>query len=206
MKTRSKSTFFAVLFAATAIAFITNCSGKKDDGGHSDHETTEDASGSNEQQTTKPRFEVDRAFQKQMADVFSSYVDLKNALVSSDAGKVREEATDTEEVVAKVDMKLLSGAAHNDWMNYLTPIQSSLKDIQASDDIEAQRRAFSALSENLYKNIKAFGLGGDEAYYTYCPMAFDNQGAFWLSENDEISNPYFGDKMLKCGEVKEKLQ
>jgi hypothetical protein len=33
-------------------------------------------------------------------------------------------------------------------------------------------------------------------------MVEDNKGAYWLSESEEINNPYFGDKMLRCGEVK----
>lgn len=37
----------------------------------------------------------------------------------------------------------------------------------------------------------------------YCPMAFDNKGAYWLTEGHEIRNPYFGDTMLKCGEITE---
>jgi len=36
-------------------------------------------------------------------------------------------------------------------------------------------------------------------------MAFDKKGAYWISENREIQNPYFGDKMPKCGEIKEEL-
>jgi hypothetical protein len=103
-------------------------------------------------------------------------------------------------------MKLLSGAAHNDWMSYLLSIQNSLKEIENASDIEVQRKAFSALSENLYKSIKAFGLGGSEAFYEYCPMAFNNEGAYWLSDQTTIRNPYFGDAMLTCGVVKEKLQ
>jgi hypothetical protein len=81
-----------------------------------------------------------------------------------------------------------------------------LKEIQASTDIEAQRKAFSSLSDNLYKSVKAFGLGGTEAFYDYCPMAFNNEGAYWLSDQQQIKNPYFGDKMLTCGSVKEKLK
>jgi Cu(I)/Ag(I) efflux system membrane fusion protein len=34
-------------------------------------------------------------------------------------------------------------------------------------------------------------------------MAEDDSGAFWLSETEEIRNPYFGDMMLKCGENRE---
>ena len=131
---------------------------------------------------------------------------MKEAFVTSDASKVKDKAKQTDEALAKVDMKLLSGAAHNDWMNYLTPIQSSLKEIQGSTDIEAQRKTFSNLSDNLYKGAKAFGLDGKEVFYAYCPMAFNNEGAYWLSDQQQIRNPYFGDKMLTCGEVKEKLK
>ncbi|MBA4058359.1 MAG: hypothetical protein C0490_26815, partial [Marivirga sp.] len=43
-------------------------------------------------------------------------------------------------------------------------------------------------------------------YLEYCPMANNNEGAYWLSNEKEIKNPYFGDKMLKCGSVKETIQ
>jgi hypothetical protein len=36
-------------------------------------------------------------------------------------------------------------------------------------------------------------------------MAFDDKGAYWLSEMKEIRNPYFGDRMLKCGETREMM-
>ena len=211
MKVRSM--FYSLLVSAAAFVFFANCSGnKKEDehAGHDEHatkDTTEHASGSTAiAEAAEPQFQVDAGFQNQLASVFTSYVELKNAFVESDAAKVKEEAKGTDEALAKVDMKLLSGAAHNDWMNYLSPIQSSLKEIQGSADIEAQRKAFSTLSDNLYKSVKAFGLGGKEAFYEYCPMAFNNEGAYWLSEQAQIKNPYFGDKMLTCGEVKEKLK
>ena len=157
-------------------------------------------------EASEPGFRVDPKFQEQLGSVFSSYVELKDAFIDSDAKKVQAEASKTKDALAKVDMKLVSGAAHNDWMNYLTPIQNSLSEIQSASEIEGQRKSFSTLSDNLYKSVKAFGLGGKEAFYEYCPMAFNNEGAYWLSDDDEIRNPYFGDKMLTCGEVKEKLK
>jgi hypothetical protein len=211
---KMRSMFYSILFSATAFAFLANCSGnKKDDADttshdeHAAHDSTEHASGSTATaEAAEPQFQVDATFQNQLASVFTSYVELKDAFVSSDASKVKTEAKKTNESLAKVDMKLVSGAAHNDWMNYLTPLQISLKEIQENSDIEAQRKAFSTLSDNLYKSVKAFGLGGKEAFYEFCPMAFNNEGAYWLSDQTQIKNPYFGDKMLTCGEVKEKLK
>jgi Cu(I)/Ag(I) efflux system membrane fusion protein len=33
-------------------------------------------------------------------------------------------------------------------------------------------------------------------------MAFDNKGAEWLQRGTTINNPYFGDEMLRCGEIR----
>ena len=33
-------------------------------------------------------------------------------------------------------------------------------------------------------------------------MAFDGKGGYWLQDVKEINNPYFGAKMLRCGEIK----
>ena len=53
---------------------------------------------------------------------------------------------------------------------------------------------------------KSFGPFEAPIYVQHCPMADDNAGADWLSLDKEIRNPYFGDKMLKCGSVAETIQ
>lgn len=197
---------FASAFAAAS--FFSSCSGHKHEEGeaheheHTDSAATEVASATG---SSAPQFSVDAAFQQQLAGVFSSYISLKDGFVSSNATNVKVEAASMRQALDKTDMKLLSGPAHHDWMTYLEGMQASLKDIEASSDIEVQRQAFSKVSGELYKSIKAYGLGGTTAYYEFCPMAFNNQGGFWLSKEEKIRNPYFGDQMLTCGEVKEKL-
>jgi hypothetical protein len=60
-------------------------------------------------------------------------------------------------------------------------------------------------SSSLFSLVKAFGATNQTAYYQRCPMANDNKGAYWISQEKEIRNPYYGEKMLKCGENKETL-
>lgn len=76
--------------------------------------------------------------------------------------------------------------------------------IATSNDIEEQRAAFKTITDNMVTNLKNSGTEAG-VYVQYCPMAFDNTGASWLSLSEEIKNPYFGDKMLTCGKVEEKL-
>lgn len=208
-----KSQFMALFVALTAFAALSNCTGNTNEDATSSHdhegharEGQASASGADVAEAGEPQFQVDEQFQKQLSAVFTSYVDLHEAFTASDVKKVKQQASETTQALASVDMKLVSGAAHNDWMSYLTPMQTALNQMQSTDDIEAQRRSFSTLSDNLYKSAQAFGLGGKEAFYTYCPMAFNDEGAYWLSDKAKVRNPYFGEKMLVCGEVKEKLK
>jgi Cu(I)/Ag(I) efflux system membrane fusion protein len=131
---------------------------------------------------------------------------MKDAFVASDAKKAGDEAIKVRNAIEAVDMGLLKGDAHTIWMQHLKTLRQSINSIAGSSDIEDQRTAFSDFSNHLNLAIKSFGLLNKTVYYQFCPMAFDNKGAYWLSETDAIRNPYFGDAMLKCGETKETLK
>ena len=153
-----------------------------------------------------PQFDVAAAFRQQLSAVFTAYVSLKEALIASDMAQARSGAEATRQALKNVDMSLLSGPAHQDWMNHAAGLESSLSSIHGAKDLEAQRTAFSALSDHLYKSIKAYGLDGNTAYYDFCPMAFNNKGGYWLSDQEQIRNPYLGDQMLTCGSIRETLK
>ncbi|HRP32585.1 MAG TPA: DUF3347 domain-containing protein [Agriterribacter sp.] len=85
-------------------------------------------------------------------------------------------------------------------------IIASAEKIMIARDIETQRRLYSGMSKAMATLIKKEGMSGGELYIAFCPMALNDQGATWVSENKEIRNPYFGEKMLACGEVKETIR
>lgn len=78
--------------------------------------------------------------------------------------------------------------------------------ITATADVEAQRAAYSALSNDFISLAKKSGLTNGRLYIDFCPMAMNDKGAYWISGNKSIENPYFGEKMMTCGEVKETIQ
>jgi len=141
----------------------------------------------------------------QLNTIFDQYIGLKDAFVEGNAMKVKQYAQKVHLDLANADMKLLTGDAHMQWMSIQENLDSQLKQMSANGDIEEQRESFSAFSKEFYKALKIFGLMGKTVYYQFCPMAFDGNGAFWLSTTKEIRNPYFGDQMLTCGELKETL-
>jgi Cu(I)/Ag(I) efflux system membrane fusion protein len=150
--------------------------------------------------------ETSMDFKMQLGKVVDNYLLLKDALVASNEGNAGNTAKKTLDALDKVDMTLLKGNAHNQWMKFQKPIKDNLNGIVQMQGIEMKRSHFSIVSNKLAEAIEAFGLHGDEKLYLeFCPMAFDNKGGYWISDSKEIRNPYFGEKMMKCGEVKKEL-
>jgi Cu(I)/Ag(I) efflux system membrane fusion protein len=151
----------------------------------------------------KKTMETPQAFRQQITVVAEAYFELKNGLVESDEGVVKAASAKVKNSLAKVDMALLQGQAHDHWMALEKQLSEAAGMIEKAKDIESQREHFEMLSEQILEMTESFGIEKDKVYKQFCPMAFDDKGAYWLSEIEEIRNPYFGDDMLTCGEVKE---
>ncbi len=63
-----------------------------------------------------------------------------------------------------------------------------------SESLEAAREDFTALSAKAERLAK----GQPDHYVVHCPMAKKD----WVQTSDQISNPYYGKAMSKCGELK----
>ncbi len=142
------------------------------------------------------------AFQQQLNEVSEAYLTLKNALVATDPLSTKEASKVVLDKLEQTDMSLVKGEAHLFWMQQLNVLTKHSEKISEEEDVEKQRQQFEFVSDALIKTIQAFGISGDSLYVQYCPMALDDSGANWLSDKEIIQNPYFGDKMMKCGAVK----
>ncbi len=138
--------------------------------------------------------------------IFNAYIPLKNKLVESDAKAANEEAQNLIKQIESVDMSLLSDKTHEYWMDKSQKVLFSLKEIKQNATVDEIRKSFIPISENLIKIFKAFGTGNNKAYIQFCPMANQNIGAFWLSTEKLVQNPYYGNMMLKCGETRDTIK
>jgi Cu(I)/Ag(I) efflux system membrane fusion protein len=152
------------------------------------------------------RVAVAQEFQNQLKAVFNDYIKLKDALVKDDSKNVMEESKRLVVHLSKVDMKLLTGEeVHNHWMLLEKEIKSSANSISETSNIKKQRTYFKDLSAHLTNAIEVFGVN-EKVYHQFCPMADNNKGGYWLSKEEKVINPYFGDAMLTCGEVKQIIE
>jgi len=151
------------------------------------------------------RLTVSEKFQEQLKEVYNDYINLKDALVKEDSKGSSQNATTLLSNLGKIDMKLLKDEAYNHWMSLIDEIKSSTTSIAGSQDIKTQRNHFKHLSSHLIKAVQIFGVK-EKVYVEFCPMADNNNGAYWLSKEEQILNPYFGEAMLTCGEVKQVIE
>ena len=150
-------------------------------------------------------FSTPKAFKEQLQKAYDGYIGLKDALVKTDANAAKTSAENLQKELTLVDMKLLTNEeAHKQWMQLIPALKSSNIEIAKTIDVDTQRKYFKVLSEHFIVAVQSFGIN-EVTYKQYCPMADSDKGAYWLSKEKQVLNPYFGDMMLKCGEVKETI-
>ena len=185
-----------------------NMSGVKTTTGHEGHLGMDNkTSAENENHSNKnERMKVSVEFQNQLKSVFNEYIKLKDALVKDDSKSVVAESKKLLDNISKVEMKLLnSGETHNHWMSLEKEIKMATVSISKTSDLKEQRSHFKDLTTYLTNAIEVFGIN-EKVYSQFCPMANNNKGAYWLSKEEKVFNPYYGEAMLTCGEIKQVIE
>jgi Cu(I)/Ag(I) efflux system membrane fusion protein len=98
-------------------------------------------------------------------------------------------------------MNEFQGDAHSVWMRHYAGTKGSLNSIIKASNIGEARRGFKQLSDQMILLAVSFEPLERKLFIQHCPMANDKKGADWISEDEEIRNPYFGASMIGCGEI-----
>jgi len=126
--------------------------------------------------------------------IVNAYLDVKNAL-ASDNGSVAE--TKAKDLVAALSANTLSADQEKTFAKYRDKLLFDARHISSVNTVDHQREHFASLSNNMYELLKALKSNTATLYEQYCPM----KKAYWLSESQQIKNPYFGSQMPTCGKV-----
>jgi Cu(I)/Ag(I) efflux system membrane fusion protein len=149
--------------------------------------------------------DVSKDFQQQLAVLAQRYIILKDALVDSDSILGRSATETLLKQINDIDARSLSGDALTYWTEQSSHLNTHAQQLLAANTLDEQRQQFEFVSMALIHVLQAFGTTETPLYVQHCPMAFDDRGADWLAMEETIRNPYFGDRMLKCGRVTEVL-
>ena len=148
-------------------------------------------------------------FNESYDKLLTAYYGVKDALVASDTVKANKAAKELATAADSLKLDEIkgdsTGVIKETAKNYSGTITGSALGLAGEKDIELKRKEFEMLSDAVLNLTRTVQYSGQKIYYLFCPMAFDNKGAYWLSNVSEIKNPYFGDKMLTCGSVQDSL-
>ncbi|MBN2290515.1 MAG: efflux RND transporter periplasmic adaptor subunit [Candidatus Glassbacteria bacterium] len=138
-------------------------------------------------------------FRGQLERVYRAYFEVQQQLSEDRPGEAREKVRSMQQALGAVDMGLLKGAAHQNWMVVRDSLLQGIAAMDAATDLAGLREGFSQLSEAVSTLLDRFGGSGDKPVILFhCPMAFENKGAVWFQDHPDTRNPYFGATMLKC--------
>ncbi|RZK50177.1 MAG: DUF3347 domain-containing protein [Pedobacter sp.] len=126
-----------------------------------------------------------------IAQIYTDYINLKDALVKSNATEAQEAA------------KVLIGTLNAQPGCENTAVLAT--QISNTTDLAEQRKIFTALSNDVIAMFKNATILSGIVYVQHCPMANKDTGGDWLASEEKIQNPYFGDEMMECGGVIEEL-
>lgn len=155
------------------------------------------------------KLESSMAYLNTIKHLFDAYFVAQTALAGDDLNQAK---------AALYSLNLLAGAIEDEklelpkaslkvWQTARKDLLKATEHAQHWSDFGAARKAFETVSIILNNLEKSLGHSGEQTYYEiFCPMAFDNQGSSWIQTDKKVNNPYFGAKMLRCGEIKSELK
>ncbi len=201
---------FRILLAAGVLAVasvgFTACDSSTNQSASENHQGHEGASAKEAVAVDVPDYgQAGAPMKASLTEMYNHYLHLKDALVAAKADEAKGAAQGLLTALDKTDASALTGEQKTFFDQHAGMIRQHAGAIAGGSDLEAQRGQLDMLSTGAYSLLKAFGANDQTLYYQHCPMANNDKGGNWISQTSEIKNPYFGDKMLKCGETKETL-
>ncbi|MFO8234665.1 MAG: DUF3347 domain-containing protein [Bacteroidales bacterium] len=150
-------------------------------------------------------YQLDDTTEQEMEHTIDAYLQIKEALAGEDLNTVNNAIALMDRKIQKIQMHRFEGEGLKAWKSHRELYLDKLEEMRHIEGLENKRSYFAHISEIVYCTIKSFGLQEGNLYAAYCSMAFNNQGAYWITNSQDLNNPYMGSKMPKCGKIKETL-
>jgi len=127
-------------------------------------------------------------------NVLSIYYDIKNSLVADNNTEAKNKAKELSAAVSAVPVDKMDTNQQQTWAAVKDKLLLASKQI-SEGKLTEQRDNFTTLSQNMFDVFNRLKINTTPIYRQYCPM----KKAIWLSEIQNIKNPYYGKQMLTCG-------
>ncbi|MBY0479848.1 MAG: hypothetical protein K2Q21_00730 [Chitinophagaceae bacterium] len=140
--------------------------------------------------------------------LLNAYFDLSNGFIAEKDSGIAQSARAL--ILASDSLKLSELHADSSIINtaktYSEGISAELKGLLGETEILAKKRSLQMVSDQLYDLIRTVQYDQKMLFHLYCSSAFDDQGAYWISDKSDMLNPYLPKKMPVCREIRDTIQ
>lgn len=147
------------------------------------------------------------AFDQSFENLLKAYLQLKDQLVAEKDSGIAQSTRAL--VLASDSLKLSELQADSNLVqtafSYSDGISSEAQGLLGESNLLSKRRSFQMISDQLYDLIRTVQYQQKPLYRFYCSKAFEDQGAYWISDQKGLSNPYQPNLMPFCGEIKDSI-
>lgn len=142
-----------------------------------------------------PTFAGTKEFDAGMKPILAQYLQMQSSLASDSVEGIKKSAKKIKTLAKKLDPSSVTGKHAGHYKNVPSNLVKHASAIGKSNDIAMIREKFKKLSQPMAMWAGMSKPKGIDV--VYCSMA----KASWLQKKGKTRNPYYGKKMLACGEI-----
>ena len=142
-----------------------------------------------------PVFAGSEKFDEKMQPVLAEYLKITDNLASDKTDGVADSAKKIESLSGDFSAALVTGEHASHYTSIPKNIAEGAKKMALAKDIESLRAALVDLSKPMVMWASMSKPSGINV--VYCSM----YPGSWLQKESKIRNPYYGSKMLSCGQI-----
>jgi len=156
--------------------------------------------GAEPETSTPPRAVAGAGYHATMRPVLAALIALTEALSADNAGAAGEAVSSLRAALGRAAPEGLSEEDGEIFRVQVDAIRAALPS-EGVTDIEKIRSGLPPINSAVQAYLRTFGHDDTQPFVRmFCPMAFNDRGAYWLQRDNQVRNPYFGAKMFRCGE------
>lgn len=142
-----------------------------------------------------------QSLKESTVDFIDIYLEIQSKLTKDDFSGVTDLASDLKGELEYFDYTELSPKELEQWNLVLSTLSKSMEHLHHYRDIESFRKGYKKVSNEIIGLIKLIGHAKEGLHLMYCSMA----DGHWIQDNKKLLNPYYGQSMLRCGDVQGSL-
>lgn len=134
-------------------------------------------------------------FDQGMQPILQSYLEIHDALASDKTAGIQAAARAIATASKALDAKSVTGEHAEHYEHLPMKLEKAAQKLAAAEGIDSSREAFKELS----RPMAMWGTMAkpEGVVVVFCSMA---KGS-WLQKKGDVRNPYYGARMLGCGEI-----